>query len=252
MSGLDFSSESNSTVKNPTIGSQVETGSAGALNVDGYKSNQTINLTQTNTDYGVIGGALGFAGDAVAALVRSVTDVVDGNEAVSRAAIASNESVAVEAMNSVERGYAGAGALLEKGLSEILYFGERSLDSVNNAVDGANRIASDALFQAGSIVNLAENLNNQNTYFLQDVNRQNSLLVGSVVDRVTDSTGDVINTITDLEESRMIESGQVIKTIKELAEVVQTGGESIQQNVNKMVVVAVVAVAGIIAWRALA
>lgn len=237
-----FNSSSESTTKAPSTGSQTNQGPSTALNVDGYKSNQTINVMQS--DQGSISGALSLVGDTVKELIDGVTGL--GNRAID-----SNTDVTIAAMNKLEDGYYAAGELVRDAVNASLGAVQDGIDFGRDALASNERIVGEALYQAQNITNTAERITESNNLLVRDLNSSNNYLAESLADKVTANSREVLYTISDIQEADALQTSQVIKTVKELAEVVQTGGESITTNANKIVTVLALGIMGLVAWRAL-
>lgn len=254
--GFEFDNSSSSTTNDNDPAGQTQDGSIYPANISGnsrsnisnsvtQNTSTVYNTTSTTTDHGAIEQIIGFVGPVFGQVTAAaeqaflsagdiVKYVVGSSESISLAAIQSNNDTT---RNALEFGASVVNDAFDYGKSVT----RDSIAGMGESIGEVGRIANEALYQSQSVVGLTEKITAQNSYFMQDIGRQNTALVG-----------DVIQTVTDLEESRLLESGNVIKTIKELAEVVQTGGESIQTNVNKLVTLGALAVAALIAWRALA
>lgn len=248
--GLDFDNSSESTTDARTTGAQSQQGGAATVSIGPTnKSNQ--NTTVNILDGGVVKDAFDFAKSVAGSLFSTIEDVAAGSENVVTSALDSNEFVTTYAIDKVVQGYQGAGDLVNSALNDYVYLNEKSLQTVNESISANRAVTQDALYQSSRVVDLTEKINKDNLFFLSDVNDKNADLFGAVAQTFSNTTENVINSISDLEESRQIESGSVIDTIKELAETVQTGGESITTNANKYIAFAVVAGAVVLGWRSL-
>lgn len=239
---LDFSSDSESTTKAPTTGSQTNQGPSTAINVDGYKTNNTVYVTQS--DQGAIAGALGLVGE-------SVKDLISGVTGLGGSAIDSGADATINAMNKLEDGYFAAGELVRKVIGDSLDTVRDGIDFGRDALASNEAVTREALYQAQNITNTAERITESNNMLVRDLNSAGNFLAESLADKVAANSREVLYTISDIEEQRGLETSQVIKTVKDLAEVVQTGGESITTNANKIVTVLAVGILGLVAWRAL-
>lgn len=125
----------------------------------------------------------------------------------------------------------GALASQEAAQAEAFDFGRRSLDTVDDAIISNENVVREGFYLAGDLVNTVERIHGNNTEFLTTTNQE------------------LFTTLEELDESRAIQTGQVLETVGELATVVQTGGESITQSVNKAVVIAAIAGMAFVTWQ---
>lgn len=272
-----FSSSSRSTTNAPTTGSQTSNAPSTALNVSGNRSNQNIYVTNTQTDHGAIEFMGEWTGDALFAFEEMARNNADMAASIARDGLDAGTSIArdgIDAGTMIARDGIDANvrvtetAIYESGnsLRDIIGFGQGILDGAaglvrdamqeasfqtanalataeagvaagqamtRDAIDSNNMITKDSLMLSQSVVNLTDDLYAESAGFLRGT--------------MTDFT----DTVVRLDDSRNKESAQTLDAITELATVVQTGGESINANVNKMIAGIAIVTAGAIAWRAL-
>lgn len=255
MSFSPFSSKSDSVTNAPTTGSQTSNAPSSALNVNGSRSNQNITVNNTVTDHGAVAGSLESINEAIQNSSTVARDGIDGGVTIARDAIDSNtyvtETAIYESGNSLREiiGFGqgildGAAGLVRDAMKEASFQTENALATASDgiaagqamtrdAIDSNNMITKDSLQLSQSVVDLTDDLYEQSQSFLRGT--------------MTDFTDTVIR----LDNSRNAESSASLDKITELATVVQTGGESINANVNKMIAGLAIVVAGAIAWRAL-
>ncbi|PCJ22531.1 MAG: hypothetical protein COA96_14170 [SAR86 cluster bacterium] len=232
-------SESKSVTNAPNVGAQSSGAPVVSINSTPYKSNADTIINIVQTDHGLI--EEGFS------IIKSISqdvgllgsEVIDSNTKAVEAAIFSNESSVRKTLDFLEGALSGAANLVRDSIRESTYIAERSLDTVDDAIQSNRDIARDALYTAGSVVNLTEKINKQNTEFLD----------GALYE-FRQSSQDVLSTLEAVDENRVAESTNQIAAITKLAAVVNTGGESLTTSINKVLGVTTIVVMGLVAWKA--
>lgn len=227
-------SSSRSTTKAPTTGSQTSNAPASSLNVDGYRANQTINVNNTSTDHGAIAGSLEAMAEVYGDATALGQDAIYQSGDSLREVIGFGQGILDGAAGVVRDAIREATIQTENALATAEYGMAHGAAMTRDAIDSNTLISRDAMDMSRSVITLTD-----------DIHRSNVDFLGSTFDEFTD-------TITRLDNSRNAESSASLEAITELATVVQTGGESINANVNKMIAGLAVVTAGFIAWRALA
>lgn len=142
---------------------------------------------------------------------------------------------------------------------------ERNTKLVNDVVDQVvgvvDRAADNNSALSASVLDYSEDLNTENIAFLSSTFDR---FIGSVEDMseqasydreqnagfVTAVLGEFVGSVEDLNEQASYDRADNIAAITELGQVVATGGESLQTNLNKLIGVGSVIVLGLVAWQA--
>lgn len=238
-----FGSSSSSTTKAPNTGVQTGQAPGVAINTDNYKSNEDIEINQVLTDHGAVTESIVSVGQVGEEAIRSGTDVAI-------AGIDANENVVGDVIKFLGNTGAAVGGAIRKIVQENTFAVEtalnraesianRSLNSVDDAIDANREISRDSISLAGSVIDVSERIADDSF-----------ILVDNTVEEFGRNTELVVETLGNLEEGRQLQTNRALETISELATVVQTGGKSISENVNKVVLVAAILVVGAVAWRA--
>lgn len=250
-----FSSESSSSTLAPTTGSQTSNAPSSSNSVSGNKGNTTINVSNTATDYGALEGSLALvdevirnsstvARDGIDAGVTLGRDAIDSNTYVAETAIYENSNSLRDIINFGQGILDGAANVVRDAMREASFQTENALATAEygiaagqalsrDAIDSNNAITKDSLYLSQSVVDLTDDLYEQSQSFL------------------TGTMTNFTDTVIRLDNSRNAESTNTLDKITELATVVQTGGESLNANFNKMIAGLAIVTAGAIAWRAL-
>lgn len=255
---FDSSSRSVSSTEANTIGGQSEWGPVAAVNVGGDKSAHSVQVVHNTqlVDHGamqvaqnIAGAGLSVANDIAANGLGVAQDVATDGLSVVSDALYTNESVINTVVSMGERVMDGAANLVRDAMREASFQVESALAAgaaaaadglatgaaiTRDAIDSNTLISRDAMDLSRSVVTLTDDLHSTNTQFLSN------------------TFNEFTDTVTRLDASRNEESASTLEAITELATVVQTGGESINANVNKMIAGLAIVTAGFIAWRALA
>ena len=198
------------------------------LDITRHKSSGDLTINNTTVD----AGAFDLAETAIIEQGILAGDAVGDSLGTVREGIYSNEIVVGEALD----------------------FGRRALDTVDEPIISNENIIRDSI--AATVANTARafglaadfatetRINNErNNETFERISRES-------IDAVASSTDAVLTSLENVDESRSLESQTVLEKVSELATVVQTGGESITQGINKTIGVAALVVVGFIAWGA--
>ncbi len=205
---------------------------------------ETTNVNETNN---ISTPAASQSGDAASAAVVAqgpVTLTIDdtSDEAI-QGALHTVQRISDNAgfthqdnLRFLENTISSVGGAIKDVLDETLFIGQQNTQAALDFGNDALSVADEAIFQNAetgrAALFLAEDLNRDNTNFL------------------IDTFSETIGTIEALDESRGIESRNVIEAVTELGQVVSTGGESLKTEANKFVQLGVILVLGVVAWQA--
>ncbi len=223
--GNESTTNQKTEVDNSSAAGQTNDGHVASVNTDG-----NVSISQFVTDGGLIAGTgeiAGLAFDFVEDSNREdnllIRDALNAGGKfvgdISQRAF----DLARDSIFSVESSAAAAAAASKQATQESLDFGRDALFVVSDA----NKANVDLTI---STLDFADDLNSANLDFL---------------DR---RAGEFVTVIEDLDESRSLQSESALNTVAELAQVVQTGGESLQYSVNKALGVAAILMVGVVAW----
>lgn len=260
MAWLDFSSKSTSETFAPTVGGQSTSGNVAPVVVTGDKSSHGVTINQS--DQGAIAGGLATANEAIngsrelGVIAGQIADrSLTENAFVADTAIRTGGDIFRDAVGFGQGILDGAAGLVRDALQESSYQQERAImaaeSAFNNAravtgeaIDSNTQISRDSIDLSRSVVDLTESLNQQNIDYQEGVFTQGVGFLANTVE-------DVTSTFAASDASRAQETQQNLAAITELATAVQTGGESINANVNKAIAALAIAMGGFVAWRAL-
>lgn len=252
-----LNSDTDSTTNANSVGTQTSMAPAVSINSQPYKSNSNITINQSTTDHGVVSAGLQAISDVMGEIIAFGTSLATGskdlvektlnsNEYVTKSALDANTTAVVDSLAFGKSIFQTATDLVRDTTYEAFDFGRESLDTVRDSVSDVlatnSQIAGDALYQSQKTIELARDLNEENSLLFRDT-------VKTVASTLQSSTGQVVQSLTDLEEERTIQNAQVLQSVKGLAETVRTGGENISQGINKAIVFAGLALAGFTVWR---
>lgn len=256
-------------VTNLTENTQVAPNAASATGGNNSPSSSVNNfgegdVTIVTTDHDAVAGANAVASGAVSEVGDAyekanrdayglVRDVADAAAGAIGSAVSDIKKIAGDALITVE-----------EAQEEALGFGRDALKSnelVTLEAFESNELVVDSAFDFGTIAldtnrDLSRDAidavsdSNQRLYdvsqsvvdLTEDVNFQNTEFLGSTLEKFTDS-------LADLDESRSVESSNVLSAVKQLGETVATGGENIQANFNKLVSIGALLVVGLTVYR---
>lgn len=228
-----FDSTSVSETNAPNVGVQTGNAPGVSLNVDTYKSNSDVNITQT--DHGAIGSALDTVEDIASDAVFAGESAIKEGGDLGQSAIGSSELNLKRTLSFLGGTLAGVGKLVKTAIQENSDNLRRSLDTADQSVKGIKDVAIEGFDLSQSVLDTTEDIHKENTFFLTDTFEQFQQQTESVVD-----------TIEELEAGRNSQSNKVLDTVAELATVVQTGGESIVAGANKYIgIAAILAIAAV-------
>lgn len=244
MGGI-LNSDTDSTTAGSTNGAQTTQGPAVVSNL-GNTNRSVVTINNEITDHGAIAAAAKTVTDVVKDIVSLGTSFTQSNEYVTGKVIDSNRATVQDAFDYGKDVFKIASDTVNKGTIEALDFGRESLDlaqsSVSAAIASNNSITKEAFYQSEKTIDLARDLNRENTEFLGDT-------VRTVSSTLSSNTNQVIESLGEIEEERTLQNTEVLNSVKHLAETVQTGGENIGAEVNKFMVLGALALAGFVTWR---
>lgn len=243
--------DSTSTTNAPNAAGQTSQGSVVNLNSNTSKSNTSTTVNITSTDNGAVSDSLDalkeIASDTVGEAISAARSVADGGTKVAVTSLDNGLEGLQDSLDFTSRVLTGVERAFNKSIDANVTVTTESIKRAEQAA--ANAIASNediskrALDQARSVLDLTDSLNEKNLVAFK-------YGVDTFTRSATTLTSNVLESVADIEQARSVETQQSTKAIKELAEVVQTGGESIQANINKIVMIVSVLVVGVVAWRA--
>ena len=191
----------------------------------------TVTVTNVTTDGGAVEEALDFAresqqenNDLITNIGNAAADIIVGFGNAARDLV---EDSLVRNQEVTEAAIASSNRAIEEGLD----FGRRSLDTVDDAIISNENIARESILLASDVSDLVEDIHVTN------------------VDYLTNTNSEFVGALEDMDESRNQTTAQVLEAVGDLATVVQTGGDSITESVNKAMLLAGLALAGFVVWR---
>lgn len=235
---FDSSSRSSSRTNANTVGGQSTSGSVAPVVVSGDNGSHNVVIDQSPTDYGAVTSARDIAGRAL-----------DSNDYAVNSAIGGMGDAVRDIIDFGGNIVTGAGNLISDVIRESTYQQEQAMRAAQSAfaeagittgkaIDSNTLISQDSIDLARDVVGLTGELNQQNIDYMTS----GFQTVNNTVEAVTDS-------IQASDAARAQMNSEQLGAITELATAVQTGGESINANVNKMIAVVAVAGIGLVAWR---
>jgi hypothetical protein len=246
---FDSSSKSSSETFAPTVGGQSTSGDVAPVVIKGNDASNSVNINQTTTDngamqvaeniasgYGAIASdivgqglnnssyvadtAIRTAGDSLRDVISFGGNILDGAANLVKDAFEQSSFQQAEAMRAANAAFADASK------------------TTGIAIDSNTLISQDSIELARDVVGLTGEINQQNIdYMTSGFNT-----VNNTVEAMTDSLQ-----ASDAVQAQM--NSEQLGAITELATAVQTGGESINANVNKVIAVVAVLGIGLVAWR---
>ena len=265
-------STTNLTTNNisPTAGAQSGNAPAAGVVAEG-----DVNITQQITDAGVnrllenIGtDVVRVAGEAIAAnegvtdealfFARDsqrigddlVRDVIDAAGRFAGDVVTGASAFGSDALFTAEQARKDSLDFGRDTLYESLHFGRDALDQAAKAFSAAEEARRDAFGFGRDSLNLAADVVQDQRYTTQSVIDLADDLTVNNQEFLSKALFDVVSTVKDLDESRSRESTKSIEAISTLGQVVSTGGESLQIEMQKLATLAVVIVLGVVAWQA--
>lgn len=227
MTWLGNESTTNQTTNNI---SPAAAGQSGEGHVASVNSEGNVSVSQFVTDGGLVDGSIELADLAFEFVGESnrednllIRDALNAGGSFVTDISQRAFDLARDSIFSVKSSASAAAAASQQATQESLDFGRDALFVVSDA----NKANVDLTISA---LDFADDLNSANLDFL---------------DR---RAGEFVTVIEDLDESRSIQSENTLNTVAELAQVVQTGGESLQYSVNKALGVAAILMVGVVAW----
>lgn len=257
MMGGILNSDTDSLTNANTTGGQGGAAPGTGINTVNDDGTTSISIVNNQTDHGIVSAGLQAISDVMGEIIAFGTSLATGskdlvdktlnsNEYLTKAALDANTSAVVDSLAFGKSIFQTATDLVRDTTYEAFDFGRESLDTVRDSVSDVlatnSQIAGDALYQSQKTIELARDLNEENSLLFRDT-------VRTVASTLQSSTGQVVQSLTDLEEERTIQNAQVLNSVKGLAETVRTGGENISQGINKAIVFAGLALAGFTVWR---
>ena len=254
----------------PTAGAQSGNAPAAGVVAEG-----DVNITQQITDAGVnrllenIGtDVVRVAGEAIAAnegvtdealfFARDsqrigddlVRDVIDAAGRFAGDVVTGASAFGSDALFTAEQARKDSLDFGRDTLYESLDFGRDALDQAAKAFSAAEEARRDAFGFGRDSLNLAADVVQDQRYTTQSVIDLADDLTVNNQEFLSKALFDVVSTVKDLDESRSRESTKSIEAISTLGQVVSTGGESLQIEMQKLATLAVVIVLGVVAWQA--
>ncbi|GFZ83911.1 hypothetical protein GCM10011403_29380 [Pseudohongiella nitratireducens] len=234
----DSSSSSSSKTSANTVGGQSTSGPVSPVHVSGEGGSHTVVIDQSQTDFDAINAGKDVAGRSL----DSIDYAVDK-------ALGTSGDVFRDMLNFGGNIVTGAGNLISDVIKQSTFQQEQAMlaaqaafadasKTTGIAIDSNTLISQDSIELARDVVGLTGELNQQNIdYMTSGFNT-----VNNTVEAMTDSLQ-----ASDAVQAQM--NSEQLGAITELATAVQTGGESINANVNKMIAVVAVLGIGLVAWR---
>lgn len=177
------------------------------------------------------------------------SNAMNNSSYVADTAIRSSGDVVRDALSFGGNIVDGAAALIKDMFQETTYQQEQARAAASaamaeasratgHAIDSNTLISQDSIALSRDVIDLTGELNQQNIDYMTN----GFLTVNNTVEEVSDS-------LAASDQARAKLNSEQIGALTELATAVQTGGESINANVNKAIAVAAVIGIGLVAWR---